>query len=375
MPLAVGTYAGLAALSDGAGLLNLAWTQDERPRLAADVMAVAAAELADEAARQLPYLGTYMVRDPYGEAEFGPAVAGFFGRPGWSAGVTCGPGVGPLLHGLSLLAVNGTVAVATDVYPDFPHWTARVRGRCVGYRAQAQAARAAVVLLERPALLRDGFADLDDVRALCGRVARHGGVVVVDESNANYREPGYSAALLAPETDNLVVVRGLSKAYGLGGLRFGYCVSSAAATERVRAVVPPLGASSVSLRIARRVLELGDIAGPLRTRIAEHRPEALALLADAGVSGAEAAAPGLPYVLFPHEPERALESLAARGVQGKLHPFWSAAAEGAGYAGRISVPLEPARLAEFAARMRGIPGAGQALGNAGISSAFSVETD
>ncbi|GAA3229592.1 hypothetical protein GCM10020256_42750 [Streptomyces thermocoprophilus] len=104
MSLAIGSYEKLRGLDDGADLLNLAWTQDEREHLSADVMAVVAEELAAELAEDLPYIGDYMVKDPYGEHLLGPAVAEYFGRPGWDASVTCGAGVGPLLHDLALLA-------------------------------------------------------------------------------------------------------------------------------------------------------------------------------------------------------------------------------------------------------------------------------
>src|SRR5690348_13085858 len=109
MPLAIGSYAKLRGLHDGAGLLNLAWTQDEREHLSADVMAVVAGELAAELAEDLPCIGDYLVQDPYGEKLLGPVVAAYFGRPGWDASVTCGAGVGPLLRDLSLLAHGGTV--------------------------------------------------------------------------------------------------------------------------------------------------------------------------------------------------------------------------------------------------------------------------
>jgi len=348
MTLAIGSYEQLGDLTDSTDLLNLAWTQDERDLLSADVMAVVAEELDAETAEGLPYLGDYMVKDPYGEAVLGPAVAEFFGRPGWDASVTCGAGVGPLLHGLSLLAAGITVGVVTDVYPDCPHWVGRVGGRCVPLDS---ARSAGLLLLERPALADERFADLDAVRELCAGAAGRDAVVLVDESNANYHPAEFSAANLVTEVSNLVVVRGLSKAYGLGGVRLGYCVASASMTEAVRGVVAPLGASPLSLRIGRRVLGLGDLALGLRARITTNKPYVRDLLAAAGIPEPVAAADGLPYVLFPEEPRNAMESLLSRGVQGKVQPVWSTRTGALTGVGRLSVPLAAGRLGELQSRL------------------------
>ncbi|WP_328315975.1 aminotransferase class I/II-fold pyridoxal phosphate-dependent enzyme [Streptomyces sp. NBC_00388] len=352
MSLAIGSYEKLGALSDGTGLLNLAWTQDEREQLGADVMRLVADELAAELAEGLPYIGGYLVKDPYGEGVLGPAVAEFFGRPDWDASVTCGAGVGPLLHGLSRLAAGGTVEVVTDVYPDYPHWAALAGARCVPY---GHGHRGSVLLLERPALTDDRFTALEEVRKLCAEAARRDAVVLVDESNANYCPPGYSAANLVTETSNLLVVRGLSKAYGLGGVRLGYCVASAALAGIVRGAVPPLQPSSLSLRVGRRVLGLGDVTGGLRRRIAANKPYVRDLLAAGCAPSAVAAAGHLPYVLVPDGPRDALERLASLGVQGKLHPTWSTGSGGLTATGRLSVPLADERLTELAGRLGGPP--------------------
>lgn len=349
MPLAIGSYENLSALADAADLLNLAWTQDEQALLSTDTRGLVAAELADEAAGGLPCVGDYLVKDPYGEGFLGDTVARFFGRPGWNASVTCGAGVGPLLHGLGRLAGNGTVHAVTDVYPDFPHWVRSAGGRCL---PRGEGGPPAVLLLERPALTGGGFDDLEAVRELCEGAARDGAVVLVDESNANYCPPGYSAANLAPAHTNLVVLRGLSKAYGLGGIRLGYAVASAALTARIRSVVPPLQASSLSLRLGRRVLELGDVTAPLRARIAEVRPRVRALLSASGLASATEAPSHLPYVLVPEDPEGAVAHLRARGVQAKAHPVWSARSGTPTRTARISVPLDPARTAVLERRLR-----------------------
>lgn len=377
MHLAVTSYTKLPELADTGRHLNLAWTLDERETLSADLGAVLAEELAAELSEGMPYVHDYPVKDPYAEAALGPALAEFFSRPGWPASVTCGAGVGPLLQGLASLAGHrGTVYVASAVYPDFPVWAGRAGARCVGggsrtgagdgnpdgaagpdadtdAHLRAVAALApSVVLLERPAFTASCFSSLDALRRLCD--GANGAVVLVDESNANYCPPEFSAVHLVEDVPNLLVVRGLSKAYGLGGLRLGYCVASPPLAGAVRHAVPPLQLSSLSVRLGRRVLGLGDIAGPLRERITAHKKRSRTLLQAAGFPSAQPAEGPLPYVLIPHEPERAFEELRALGIQGKLHPVWQDAPEPRRVC-RVSVPLRGSRLAELERRTAARP--------------------
>ena len=235
--------------------LNLAWTRDERECLAVDLTTVLADELRTEIDHEPHYLDRYLVRDPYGEETLGPAIAAAFELPSWRGQITCGAGVVSLLHALARLATSTAVRIVGDVYPDFPYWVARNHGAAEIDRP--------VWFLERPSLIGDAFADLAELGALCDDAAQSGAIVIVDESNASYLPPTWSAINLAIARDNLVVARGFSKAYGLGALRLAFCAASPALTEHIRAVIAPLLASSLSLRLGARVLTLGDLAAPL----------------------------------------------------------------------------------------------------------------
>jgi histidinol-phosphate/aromatic aminotransferase/cobyric acid decarboxylase-like protein len=153
--------------------------------------------------------------------------------------------------------------------------------------------------------------------------------------------------------NQLLRIEDLTKAYGLGGVRFGYCVASAALTGAVRSAVAPLSASSLSLRIAKRVLGLGDVTARLRAGIARNKPYVRDLVAAGRFAEPVAASEGLPYVLFPEEPQRAMESLASHGVQGKVQPVWSARTGALTEVGRVSVPLAAHRLADLESRLGG----------------------
>ncbi len=366
MPLAIGSYSTLTSLADEPDMLNLAWTLDERELLSTDVLALVTEELSAEIAEELPWITSYLVTDPYGEAALGPSVAKFFSQPDWSVSVTCGAGVGPLLHGLSSLAGNQPVHLVTDVYPDLPFWVEQSGNQCVSLgtaepagdptaaHARAAAERGAQLLvLERPSLSGDHFADPAELLALCEAVAPSGATVLVDESNANYYPPRFSGANVVERANNLVVVRGVSKAYGLGGVRLGYCVAAPVLTRRIRRAVPPLEPSSLSLRIGQRVLGVGDATDRLRQVIAVHRAEVLSRFAAAGLNSAVAASAHLPYVLLPRRSAEALKVLAGLGIRGKLHPIWSAAHLRLHNVGRVSVPLTAVRMDDLRRRTSG----------------------
>jgi histidinol-phosphate/aromatic aminotransferase/cobyric acid decarboxylase-like protein len=351
MPLAIDSYQRLRALGDEVGLLNLAWTLDERDCLGVDLRAHVARELTAELDEDLPYIERYFVQDPYGEELLAQLVARYFTLRDRRFSLTCGAGVSSLLHALARLVEGGPAYLATDVYPDFPLWVERSGASCVtdhtstsgaDHAASARAAGASLVFLERPCLTGEGLADPHELRALCEYTPD--AVVLVDESNANYCPPAFSAINLAPAPENLIVLRGLSKGYGLGGLRLGYCVASRPLGKRVRSVVPPLLASSLSLRIGAAVLGHGDITAPLRERIHTSKHTTRALLKAAGIEDDLIAGAPLPYLLFGACAEHARASLDRVGILGKTHLVWSTSTARVSRCYRISVPLSPPRI-------------------------------
>jgi len=286
--------------------------------------------------------------------------------------VTTGAGVGPLLRDLSGLGGPSPVYVATEVYPDLPVWLGRAgRRRVPGglieppgmsnddmltrHLAAIAAYTPGLVFLERPALRGSPTDELPMVRQLCDAVADRGAFVLVDESNANYCPPDYSAATLLADTGNLVVLRGISKAFGLGGIRFGVCLSSNAATSWVREVTPPLQASSFSLRVGAAILAAAtDPSAGLRARIGAHRRRVIDALANTDVGPVAAAMSDLPYVLFASTPQPSLNRLREAGIQGKLHMTWGSAGPRSTAVGRVSIPLSETRLREFETRLADI---------------------
>lgn len=83
--------------------------------------------------------------------------------------------------------------------------------------------------------------------------ARPESLVVLDQAYAEYADDDLTSACLG--VPNVLVVRTLSKAQGLAGLRIGYAVGSAACIEALRATASPFPVAGPSLAVARSILE------------------------------------------------------------------------------------------------------------------------
>jgi len=113
---------------------------------------------------------------------------------------------------------------------------------------------------------------LATLRALA---ARHDGVLIVDEAYAEFA--GVSAVALVREFDRLLVVRTLSKAFGLAGLRIGYAIGNAALVKEVEKSRGPYKVTALGEQMATAavcesmgwVLEHVQLAVSLRERLAE----------------------------------------------------------------------------------------------------------
>jgi histidinol-phosphate aminotransferase len=105
--------------------------------------------------------------------------------------------------------------------------------------------------------------------------------VVVDEAYAEFT--GRSAIPLRHRFPNLVVVRTVSKAYALAGLRVGFAVAAAPTIDRIALYRPPGSIGTISVTVVERMLRepaamLANVA-----RVAAERPRLIAALEAVGL--------------------------------------------------------------------------------------------
>ncbi|XOV75247.1 MAG: pyridoxal phosphate-dependent aminotransferase [Phycisphaerales bacterium] len=107
-------------------------------------------------------------------------------------------------------------------------------------------------------------APVEQLKQIASEARRTGAVLVVDVAYAEFAETDPTRDLL--DIDNVIVVRTLSKAWGLAGLRVGYAIAPAPLADCVRVCGGPYPTSGPSLRAASVMLGSGE---PVVREVAE----------------------------------------------------------------------------------------------------------
>lgn len=186
-------------------------------------------------------------------------LAAYVGNGVTSANVWPANGSNEVMHQL-LSAFGGpgrTVLSFTPTYSMYPVYARDTMTRYATAPRDAEfgidrhTARAAVaeylpsvVLVASPNNPTGGLLPADEVRALHADVAP-AGVLVVDEAYVEFATAASAVALLG-ELDRLVVVRTMSKALGMAGLRLGYAVTSPQIVAALRIVRLPYHLSATT---------------------------------------------------------------------------------------------------------------------------------
>lgn len=98
----------------------------------------------------------------------------------------------------------------------------------------------------------------EDAERICRAAARVGAVVLVDLAYVEFADDDPTSAAL--QHDNVVVVRTVSKAWGLAGLRVGCALGPAPVLAWMAAAGAPYAVSAPSLALADAALRRGDTA-------------------------------------------------------------------------------------------------------------------
>ncbi|MDO5496234.1 MAG: aminotransferase class I/II-fold pyridoxal phosphate-dependent enzyme, partial [bacterium] len=139
-------------------------------------------------------------------------------------------------------------------------------------------------------------------------------IVVVDEAYGEFRREGTDSALtLRGEYPHLVVCRTMSKAFGMAGLRLGYCAAHGDVVDALRIVRLPYHLSAVTQAAARAALAHRD---SLMAQVAHLRAERDGLVQWLRAQGLEAVDSDANFVLFGvfGNRRRIWEDLLERGI-------------------------------------------------------------
>ncbi|MEM2419508.1 MAG: histidinol-phosphate transaminase [Candidatus Bathyarchaeia archaeon] len=133
---------------------------------------------------------------------------------------------------------------------------------------------------------------IDEIKFL---VESFPGVVVVDEAYVEFAD--YSVAPLTKEYENLIVVRTFSKAFGLAGLRLGYCIADIEIIKALsESVSPPFSVNTVSLKVGAKILENKAMVEEAIRKVRAERERLVKALND--INGVKAFNSKTNFVLF-----------------------------------------------------------------------------
>lgn len=126
-----------------------------------------------------------------------------------------------------------------------------------------------MIMLCNPNNPTGNLIDLELIAALCN-FYKNRSVIVVDEAYMEFAN-GQSATCLIPQFDNLIVLRTLSKAYGLAGLRLGAVLAQAPLIRTLNKIMAPYPLSSVVIRLASQALANNNWFNKVKEKIKEAR--------------------------------------------------------------------------------------------------------
>ncbi|WP_254191040.1 histidinol-phosphate transaminase, partial [Clostridioides difficile] len=147
-------------------------------------------------------------------------------------------------------------------------------------------------------------------------------LVVLDEAYMDFGEESMLSDVF--KYDNLIVLRTLSKAFGLAGIRTGYMLSNSSLINSVEKVRPPYNLNSLSDFIATRALRNKDVVKAYIKEVKEERKILYEEMIGMGIKAYKSQA---NFILFYSEIENLSQKLIDRGVLirkfgGKLENYY-----------------------------------------------------
>jgi histidinol-phosphate aminotransferase len=311
----------------------------------------------------------YPVADHHWQATLGRTVLDAFGATKVAtSSVFFGDGAYELWKELcGFVLRKGTLVGAGPVYPEFAGYFTAAGGRfrAVGDREGGFPAREVVHLLDRDRDIVAVYADLpynatggwperERVLEVVAAAAARDVLVVLDEAYANFLGPDFTYLPDVAAHDNLVVVRSLSKGYGLRGLRFAWIAAGARAAPVLGQVRSPYAPSQPAAQAARHVLGTApDLVRGLSRAIVAAKAEVLAAAAEAGLLArpTHPAAPNLMLRSPRGDLAAALAKLGVRATRGTQFRF---TAPDLAADVRMRVPLRRERLDALLGALRNL---------------------
>ena len=152
-----------------------------------------------------------------------------------------------------------------------------------GARIVSSPDQARAVFVANPTNPHGALCRAETLLSLCG-------IRVVDEAFMSFTDETESLASLAAERPDLIVLRSLTKAYALPGLRVGYLVAHPATVRRLAKLQPPWQVNALAIAAGVAALRDEDYLARLRAELPVLRDALLRGVRERGIDAADSAA-------------------------------------------------------------------------------------
>jgi cobalamin biosynthetic protein CobC len=227
-------------------------------------------DLEPEAWSRLPETGALAKLETAAARRYGVAAAS----------VVAGPGSQALIHTLAHILPRGAVGALGPTYGGFAEAFATASARVAEATRLEDMDRLDLAIVVNPNNPDGRIIPRGDLLALHERLARRGGVLIVDEAFADF-DPEENLAPMLPAS-GAVVLRSFGKTYGLAGLRLGFALVSPDIAPSLRAALGSWPVSGPAIAIGIRALADSDWLEAMRARLGTDTARLDALLLGAG---------------------------------------------------------------------------------------------
>jgi cobalamin biosynthetic protein CobC len=192
-----------------------------------------------------------------------------------------GPGSQAFIQALSHILPHEAVGALGPTYSGFASAFATAGARVIEAERLEELDGSDVAIVVNPNNPDGQITPRSVLLDLHERLARPGGVLIVDEAFADFDTESESLAPSLPAS-GMVVLRSFGKAYGLAGLRLGFALASPDLVASLRAVLGPWPVSGPAIAIGTRALADSDWLETTRARLNKEVARLDALLHGAG---------------------------------------------------------------------------------------------
>ena len=193
--------------------------------------------------------------------------------------VVAGPGSQALIHALSRILPRGAVGALGPTYGGFAAAFAAAGARVVEARRLKDMGDLDIAIVVNPNNPDGRIIPRPDLLALHERLARRGGVLVVDEAFADFDGQESLAPMLPAR--GAATLRSFGKAYGLAGLRLGFALASPDIVAPLRAGSGPWPVCGPAIATGTRALADSDWLEATRARLGKETARLDGLLHEA----------------------------------------------------------------------------------------------